>query len=263
MCIDADKIEKLITEKTKAILGVHVYGIPCDVKKIQRIAKKYKLKVIYDAAHAFTTKIDGVGIGNFGDITMFSFHATKLFNTVEGGALAYPDEKLTRAIYNCRNFGIRDEETVESVGINGKMNEICAVFGILNIEIFRSEQKKRAKLKKFYDVNLSKIKGIRIPKMPLGTTNSYQYYPIILEDDFWCDRNELYALLTKYNIFARKYFYPICSDYECYKDLPSASIDNLPVANSLKNKILCIPFYGDLPLSTAKLVCDIIAMRLH
>lgn len=172
MTIDADKIEKLITPNTSAILGVHVYGFPCDVKKIDAIAKKHNLKVIYDAAHAFSTEIDGIGIGNFGDITMFSFHATKLFNTIEGGCLTYNDENLVKKIYNLRNFGIQSEEVVEDIGINGKMNELQAAWGLLNLKQYREEQERRKKIKEIYDNGLKDVKGIRIPQMPANTTNS-------------------------------------------------------------------------------------------
>ena len=219
MTIDADKIERLITPKTSAILGVHVYGFPCDVEKIDAIAKKHNLKVIYDAAHAFSTEINGRGIGTFGDITMFSFHATKLFNSIEGGCLTYNDNNLIRKIYNLRNFGIQSEELVEDIGINGKMNEIQAAIGLLNLDLYKDEQKKRAKIKAFYDENLSKIKGIKIPKMPEDVTNSYQYYPIIIEEEYPLSRNELYEKFKKENIYTRKYFYPACHDYECYKKI--------------------------------------------
>ena len=154
MTIDADKIENLITPNTSAILGVHVYGFPCNVKKIDEIAKKHNLKVIYDAAHAFSTEIDEVGIGNFGDITMFSFHATKLFNTIEGGCLTYKDEALVKKIYNLRNFGIQSEEVVEDIGINGKMNEFQAAWGLLNLKQYREEQERRKAIKEIYDNGL-------------------------------------------------------------------------------------------------------------
>ena len=246
MCIDPEKIEELITKNTSAILGVHVYGFPCQVEKIQKIADKYNLKVIYDGAHVFSTEIDGVGIGNFGDITMFSFHATKLFNTIEGGCLTYKDNSLERKIYNLRNFGIRSEELVEDIGINGKMNELQAAIGLLNLELYRKEQEKRKVLREFYNSHLEQIKGIKIPKMPKNVTDSYQYYPIVIEDDYPLNRDELYDKLKLHNIYTRKYFYPICSDYECYKDLPSSSVENLPVANDYKNRVLCLPFYSDL-----------------
>ena len=258
MTIDADKIEKLITPKTSAILGVHVYGFPCDVEKIDKIAKKHNLKVIYDAAHAFSTEINGKGIGTFGDITMFSFHATKLFNTIEGGCLTYNNENLNRKIYNLRNFGIQSEEIVEDVGINGKMNEFQAAMGLENLKIYRTEKEKRRKVKNFYDKNLSKIKGIKIPEMPKNVTNSYQYYPIIVESDYPITRNALYEKFKDKNILTRKYFYPACHDFDCYKnDLTLKSAD-LSVVNDLKNKVLCLPFYGDLDLENLSKICAIL-----
>lgn len=254
MTIDSNKIEELITPNTSAILGVHVYGFPCDVEAIQKIADKYNLKVIYDAAHCFSTEINGKGIGTFGDISAFSFHATKLFNTIEGGALTYNDDSLERKIYNLRNFGIRNEEVVEEVGINGKMNEFQAAFGLLNLKIYRLEQEKRQKIKEFYDNELSKIKGIRIPKMPDWVSNSYQYYPIIIEDDYPISRNEIYDKFKEENIFTRKYFYPACSDYDCYKNDLSVKLAKLPVTNNLKNKVLCLPYYGGLEKETAEYI---------
>ena len=256
MTIDADKIESLITPNTSAILGVHVYGFPCAVDKIDAIAKKYNLKVIYDAAHAFSTEINGKGIGTFGNITMFSFHATKLFNSIEGGCLTYNDESLVRKIYNLRNFGIRSEELVEEVGINGKMNEIQAAIGLLNLNLYKEEQEKRAKIKAFYDENIGKIKGIRIPQMPANTSNSYQYYPIVIEDDYPLTRDELYEKFKKENIFTRKYFYPACHDYECYKNDLAVKLADLSVVDDLKNKVLCLPFYGDLPQDVLELICE-------
>lgn len=258
MCIDANKIEALINSNTSAILGVHVYGFPCNVKKINEIAKKYNLKVIYDAAHAFSVEIDNVGIGNFGDISMFSFHATKLFNSIEGGCLTYTDDGLNRRIYNLRNFGIQNEELVEDIGINGKMNEFQAAFGLLNLKLFEKEKEARLKIRDFYLEKISKIKGIRIPQPPNNTTPSLQYFPIIVEDSYKLSRNELYDEFKKLNIYTRKYFYPICSDYICYKNLPSSSENNLPVANDLKNKVLCLPFYGSLDDKTIRMITEII-----
>ena len=258
MTIDADKIEKLITPNTSAIVAVHVYGFPCDVEKIDKIAKKHNLKVIYDGAHVFSTEINGKGIGEFGDITMFSFHATKLFNTIEGGCLTYNDDKLFRKIYNLRNFGIQSEELVEDVGINGKMNEIQAAVGLLNLDLFKKEQEKRAEVNNFYDKHISNIKGISIPKMPENTTNSYQYYPIVIGDDYPLTRNELYEKFKTINIMTRKYFYPLCSDYECYKNLPSSSKENLPVANDVKNRVLCLPFYGSLSRDVLEIICEVL-----
>lgn len=258
MTIDANKIESLITENTSAILAVHVYGFPCEIEKIERIARKHKLKVIYDGAHVFSTKINGVGIGNFGDITMFSFHATKLYNSIEGGALTYNNSELKNKIYNLRNFGIQDEETVQDIGINGKMNELQAAFGILNLKLFEEEKNKRAKIYELYERNLSKIKGIRVPKMSENATNSYQYFPIVIDEDFGISRNDLYLELQKYNIHTRKYFYPLCSDYDSYKNLKSSRLENLPIANDLKNKVLCLPFYGNLDNGIVEMICEVI-----
>lgn len=258
MTIDTNKIESLITPNTSAILGVHVYGYPCDVEKINTIAKKHNLKVIYDAAHAFSTEINGKGIGTFGDITMFSFHATKLYNSIEGGCLTYNDENLVRKIYNLRNFGIRSEELVEEIGINGKMNEIQAAIGLLNLDLYKAEQEKRAKVKAFYDENLSKIKGIRIPKMPDDVTNSYQYYPIIIEDDYPISRNELYDRFKALNILTRKYFYPACTDYECYKNDLAVKLADLSVVNDMKHKVLCLPFYGSLKQEDLAAIIEVI-----
>lgn len=259
MTIDADKVESLITPNTSAILGVHVYGFPCNVEKIDKIAKKHNLKVIYDAAHAFSTEINGKGIGTFGDITMFSFHATKLFNTIEGGCLTYNDETLKRKIYNLRNFGIQSEEIVEDVGINGKMNEFQAAMGLENLKIYKQEQEKRAEIKAFYDEHLSKIKGIRIPKMPENVTNSYQYYPIIIEDNYPITRNELYDRFKAQNILTRKYFYPVCNDYDCYKNDLAVKLADLTVVNDLKHRVLCLPFYGSLEEETLEFICSFIS----
>lgn len=256
MTIDADKIEDLITPNTSAILPVHVYGFPCEIDKIQKIAQNHDLKVIYDGAHTFSTEIDGVGIGNFGDITMFSFHATKLFTTLEGGCLTYNDPELKEKIYNLRNFGIKNEEEVVDIGINGKMNEMQASIGLLNLELYEAEQRKRKRVKELYLENLKDLENIRIPKMPKNTTDSYQYFPIIIEDEFPLSRDQIYEELKKYNIFTRKYFYPICSDYEPYKNLKSSSPSNLPVANDLKNKVLCLPYYGDLESEIIIKICD-------
>ena len=258
MTIDVDKIENLITPNTSAILGVHVYGFPCDVEKIEKIAKKHNLKVIYDAAHAFSTEINGRGIGTFGDITMFSFHATKLFNTIEGGCLTYNDNNLVKKIYNLRNFGIQNEEVVEDVGINGKMNELQAAMGIENLKIYKKEQKKRAKIKKFYDKNISEIKGIRLPKMPNGVTNSYQYYPIIIEDNYRISRDELYEKFKEQNILTRKYFYPACIDYDCYKDNIEVKLGDFRETNDIKRRVLCLPFYGNLNEDILKKIISIL-----
>ncbi len=259
MTIDADKIEGLINQNTSAILGVHVYGLPCNIEKIQAIANRHNLKVIYDAAHAFTTEINGIGIGTFGDISMFSFHATKLFHTVEGGCLTYKKSELRKKIYYLRNFGIKNEEEVVDIGINGKMNEIQAAIGLLNLELFEAEKQKREMVKSVYVANLENVEGITIPQMPPAATDSMQYFVIkINQTAFGLSRNRVYDKLKEYNVFARKYFYPLCSEYEPYKALPSSDEGNLPVANRIKNEVLCLPFYGDMGKENAGKICKII-----
>lgn len=246
MCIDANKIESLITEKTSAIFAVHVYGFPCNVEKIQDIASKYKLKVIYDAAHAFLTEIDGKSIASFGDMTMFSFHATKLFNTIEGGCLSFKDSSLSDKITKLRNFGICGEEPIKEFGLNGKLNEIQAAIGILNLKIFEEEREKRSQIKKFYNEKLSFVNGISVPKMPINVQDSYQYYPILIEKNYKITRDQLCEKFKSQNIIVRKYFYPLCSDYKCYENLKSSSKNNLVVANEIKDKVMCLPFHSSL-----------------
>ncbi|MDI6644795.1 MAG: DegT/DnrJ/EryC1/StrS family aminotransferase [Methanobacteriaceae archaeon] len=262
MTIDTEKIESLITNNTSAILPVHVYGFPCDVENIDKIAKSYDLNVIYDAAHCFNTEINGKGIGKFGDISMFSFHATKLYNTFEGGCLTYNDHEMKKKIYYLRNFGIKNEEEIVDIGINGKMNEIQASIGLLNLKLFKNEQMKRSNIKKIYLDNLNEIEGIRIPKMPKNATDSFQFFPIVIEDNFSLSRDQLYEELKKHNIFTRKYFYPICSDYKPYKNIESSSVSNLPVANDIKKRVLCLPYFGDLDHEIVIRICKII-MRLN
>lgn len=257
--IDVDKIEKLITPKTTAILAVHVFGNPCNVKRIEEIAKKHNLKVIYDAAHAFGTEIDGRGIGTFGDVTMFSFHATKLFHTAEGGALTIADKTLKQDIDYLKNFGIKTEEEVVKAGINGKMNELQASMGIEVLELVKMEWKKREKIRKEYVKNLSKIAGIRILDYPENVKSSYQYFPIIInEEKFGRSRDFLHSELKKYNVISRKYFYPLCSNYECYQDLKSSNREVLPVANKIANNVLTLPFYGKLKKDEVGMICEII-----
>lgn len=261
--IDANKIEAMITPETTAILAVHVFGNPCDVFKIQEIADYYGLKVIYDAAHAFGTEIDNIGIGQFGDISMFSFHATKLFHTVEGGALAFKDTNLKPRIDLLKNFGIKNEEMVMMPGINGKMNEMQAAVGLCVLDCLAEERQKRKQLLEVYHQHLKKIPGIYFTQVPdiNVTQQSYQYFCIrINAQEFGKSRNEVYDILKTCNIFVRKYFYPLCSDYPCYKQLPSAHKDNLPIANQIADEILALPFYGELPVADVEQICHNIAI---
>lgn len=261
MNIDADKIEALISPRTSAILAVHVFGTPCNVEKIGKIAKKNNLKVIYDAAHAFGTEINGKGIANFGDVSMFSFHATKLFHTNEGGALAYKNKKLKRHIDLLKNFGIADEETVVLPGINGKMSELHAATGLAVLKYLRNERKKRELIEKVYIKELSGIKGISFLPETKSVRKSYQYFVIRIDEKlFGRSRDYVYEELKKYNVFTRKYFYPLCSQYECYIHLTSAKKEKLPIANKVVNEVLAMPFYGGLKVKDIKKICQIIKM---
>ncbi len=257
--IDADKIEQMITPHTTAILGVHVFGNPCNVVKIQEIADRYGLRVIYDAAHAFGTEINGVGIGNFGDASMFSFHPTKLFHTAEGGALAMNDDNLKKRIDLLKNFGIKNEDEVMMPGINGKMNELSAVMGLLVLEMVEDEMKKRAKILSQYRELLKDVEGVSHTDEIDGVKGSFQYFCIrIDEKKFGKTRDQVYAEFKKYNVFTRKYFFPLCSDYACYRQLPSASMGNLAVANRVVEEILCMPFFGQLTEDDVVRIADIL-----
>ncbi len=274
MTLSIEAIEKAITPNTSAILPVHVYGFPCDVEAIEKIAKKHNLKVIYDGAHAFTTEINKKSICEWGDITMLSFHSTKLFNSIEGGALIYKDKNLGRKIYELRNFGIKKFDNLEEVkegikakdlihdvGINGKMNEFQAAWGIETLPLVKPEQEKRKLISEEYKKEVKDIDWITIPKFPEkqggGVSNSMQYFPILCGDK----RDELYDKLLEYNVYSRKYFYPLCSDFVCYRNLPSSHVDNLIVAHTVANSVLCLPFYGELSENNCekiKQICDII-----
>ena len=259
MNIDANKIESMITPQTTAILSVHVYGTPCDVVKIQEIADKYGLKVIYDAAHAFGVELSGVGIGNFGDISMMSFHATKLFHTAEGGALIFTDQNLKTRIDFLKNFGIKNEEEVVMPGINGKMNEIQAALGLVVLDYVEDERNKRKILSDTYRQCLKDISGITMLPENQNLRSSYQYFVIRIDEElFGCSRNYVYEQFKKYNVFTRKYFYPLCSNFSCYKQLPSASTANLPIANLIAEQVLSLPLYGELTISDVEKICNIL-----
>lgn len=256
MNIDANKIQSMITPKTTAILAVHVYGNPCDVETIQNIADKQGLRVIYDAAHAFGVKLNDQSIGNFGDISMFSFHATKLFHTVEGGALVFSDASLKKKIDLLKNFGIKNEEEVVMPGINGKMNEIQSIIGLLNLDLVSGEIEKRQLLTECYENHLADVEGIIFFERLQDVESNYQYFVIRIDSNaFGVSRDLVYDKLKEYNIFARKYFYPLCSNYPCYQHLPSASVSNLPVANKVAKEVLCLPLYGTLSPDDVERIC--------
>lgn len=256
--IDVTKIEALITEKTVAIVPVHVYGNICDVKKIEEIAYKYGLKVIYDAAHAFGEEYNGKGIGSFGDISIFSFHATKIFNTIEGGAVCYRQEEIGERLYNLKNFGIRGEELVVSVGANAKMNEFEAVMGLCNLEIVEEEIKKRKKVANIYSSCLKDINGIKINDFDKQCEKrNYGYYPIAVNCEIsGVSRNDIYNKLKEENIYTRKYFYPLTSEQACFKN--KWKDIEIPVARECSEQILALPIYGDLKEEDVYRICDLI-----
>lgn len=253
--IDANKIEELITNKTTAILPVHVYGNPCDVYEIDRIAKKYNLKVIYDSAHAFGVSVDSVGIGNFGDASMFSFHATKVFNTIEGGAVTYSDETLKNKLNKLKNFGIADAETVDFVGGNGKMNEFQAAMGLCNLKNVEGEIDKRKIISMRYIENLKEVDGIKLPTYSKNVKGNYSYFPVIFNPEIF-RREMVYQKLMENNVITRKYFYPLISDYQCYASHYDSSLT--PIAKKVAGNVLTLPLYADLALKQVDRICGII-----
>lgn len=253
--INEDKIEALINENTCAIVPVHVYGHPCNVEKIQKIADKYNLPVIYDAAHAFGVEIDEKGIASFGDLSMFSFHATKVFNTIEGGAVAYRDEKYRKKLNLLKNFGIRGPEDVDVIGLNAKMNELQAAMGLANLEILGQKIDNRKQIDTVYKSSLTSVPGLRFVTLPENVTYNYAYLPMLVDEkQFGKTRDELYTMLTEYNVFARKYFYPLITNTIPY----AASMADVPVAQYVSDRILCLPIYGDMKAEEAEQICDII-----
>lgn len=253
--IDVSKIEDLITEGTSAIIPVHVYGNICDYQEIDKIAKKYDLKVIYDAAHAFGEKIDGINVSNLGDASIFSFHATKVFNTIEGGAVTYKKNELKEKLDQIKNFGITGPESIESVGGNAKMNEFQAAMGICNLRHVDDEIEKRKKVVERYKERLSDIKGIKLNEEKENVKSNYAYFPVLF-DGYKANRDEIYQELKKNNIFARKYFYPLTNNAQCYKN--QFNVEETPTAKYVSDRILTLPLYADLGLSDVDRICDII-----
>ncbi len=242
--IDEAEIESLITDKTVAIVPVHVYGNVCNIEEIEKIACKYHLKVIYDAAHAFGVRYRGKGIGSFGDASVFSFHATKVYNTIEGGAVTFSERDIYEKLYNLKNFGIRGEELVTDIGANAKMNEFSAIMGLCNLKHIDKTMEQRKEKYDFYVENLKNVRGIRLFNRNIEATNNYAYFPIIIEDEYDTDRDTLYEELRANSIYPRKYFYPLTSDQVCfhnkYKNV------KLDVARELAGKVLVLPLYAGL-----------------
>lgn len=255
--IDVDKIEALITDKTVAIVPVHVYGNMCDVERIKEIADKHSLKVIYDAAHAFAVKYKGISSANFGDASMFSFHATKVFNTIEGGAVCFQDDTLVDTMNDMKNFGIRGPERIVFIGGNAKMSEFQAAMGICNLRHLDREISKRKLVVERYWSHLDGVSGIKLCKPQKDVTPNYAYFPVVF-DGFGATRDEVFDALGEKDITARKYFYPITNSVEAYADLPTAGAYKTPVAAYLADRVLTLPMYADLALEDVDRICEIV-----
>lgn len=255
--IDVTKIENLVTDRTCAILPVHVYGNICNIEEISRIADKYGLKVIYDAAHAFGETYKDKGIGTYGDAACFSFHATKVFNTIEGGAVCFKDKDFGLDLYRLKNFGIRGPETVDSVGANAKMNEFCAAMGICNLRHIDDEIAKRKAVAERYREHLEGVEGIKLNPVQKFIKPNFAYFPVIFDEKvFGASRNEVFNKLELAEVFARKYFYPLTNTFHCFHGKYNAY--KTPVALYISKRVLTLPMYADLDLSCVDNICDII-----
>lgn len=257
--IDPAKIEAAITPQTTAIMPVHVYGKPCDTMHIQQIANKYGLKVIYDAAHAFGVEVNGESILQAGDIATLSFHATKVYNTIEGGALICHDEQTKKRIDYLKNFGFAGETTIVAPGINGKMDEIRAAFGLLNLKLVEKTIESRKQIAQKYREGLKNVLGITFMHDIPGVRHNYSYFPIFINpEQYGMTRDELYFKMRSENIWGRRYFYPLISTFSTYKGLKSATTDNLPVATKISNSVICLPIYEGLENKNIEDIINII-----
>ena len=255
--IDESKIEALITPKTCAIIPVHVYGNVCNVEAIQSIADKHYLKVIYDAAHSFGVTYKNISTANFGDAAMFSFHATKVFNTIEGGAVCYRDDSLIQALNDIKNFGINGPERTLYIGGNAKMNEFQAAMGICNLRHLDEEIAKRRKVNRQYRKHLEGIKGIKLNVVQSDVKSNYAYFPVVF-DDYKYSRNDVFERLANENVFARKYFYPLTNEFECYQKTFPSAVNKTLVAKYVSDNVLCLPIFADLSLEEVDEICKII-----
>lgn len=255
--MDAEKIEALITDSTCAIMPVHVYGNVCDVEEIQRIAHKYELKVVYDAAHSFGETFGGEGIGSFGDATCFSFHATKVFNSIEGGAVCFRDQRLGNALYELKNFGIHGPEEVSAVGANAKMNEFCAAMGLCNLRHVDEEIEKRRLVAERYRNRLEGVEGLQLNMAQAGVKSNYAYFPIVIEEKaFGASRAEVFDRLAENGIGARKYFYPLTNTFSCFHR--EYDVRETPVALHISKRVLTLPLYADLGMEDVDRICRVI-----
>jgi len=256
--LDAEKIESAITPQTTAIMPVHCYGHPCDTEAIQKIADNYNLKIIYDAAHAFGVQDAGGTILRHGDLSILSFHATKVFNTFEGGAIVCPDAKTKSRIDHLKNFGFVDELTVVAPGINGKMSELNAAIGLLQLEHIDQAINERQTIDKTYRELLKNIEGISCLSDAGEISANYSYFPILVGSEYPISRDELYLRLKEHNIYARRYFYPLISDFPMYRGLQSAQQQNLPIASEMALKVLCLPIYTTLTVDDQQQIVSLI-----
>ncbi|MBR1219671.1 DegT/DnrJ/EryC1/StrS family aminotransferase [Bradyrhizobium sp. U87765 SZCCT0131] len=262
LTLDPEAVRKAITPKTSAILGVHVYGTVCELDALQKVADDHGLRLLYDAAHVFGTTVNGVPIGCFGDASVFSFHATKLFNTAEGGLVATNRALDKESIYFIRNFGIKNEEEVVDVGINGKLSEFSAAMGLLVLPLVDDERARRSVLRQKYAEFLTELPGIELAPAQPGVTQSEQYFRVSIDQGaFGRSRDDIYAALQKRQIFSRKYFHPICTDFESYRGYPIYSTRNLPYVERIKSQVLCLPFHGEVEDEDLAEIRDVFSAR--
>lgn len=257
--LDVKQLEDLITDETVAIVPVHVYGNLCDVEAIQAIAEKHNIKVIYDAAHAFGVTYKGVSSANFGDASMYSFHATKVFNTIEGGAVSFRDASMARKLDDLKNFGIHNSEVVAFAGGNAKMNEFAAAMGLCNLRHVDAEIAKRGQVVAWYNERLSQVAGLRVNAPQADVKPNYAYYPVIFDETvFGATRNDVFTALAAEDIIARKYFYPLVNSFDCYRDEEFFGTEKTPVAKYVSDRVLTLPLYADLTKAEVDRICDII-----
>ena len=255
--MDPQKLESLITDKTCAIFPVHVYGNVCDVEEIERIAHKYELKVVYDACHTFGETFKGKGIGTFGDASCFSFHATKVFNSIEGGAVCFKDQRLGDVLYELKNFGIHGPEEVSAIGANAKMNEFCAAMGLCNLRHLETEIEKRQKVAERYRSHLEGIEGLQLNVVQPDVKSNYAYFPVVFEEKiFGASRAEVFDALAEQGIGARKYFYPLTNTFSAFHG--KYDVMETPVALHISKRVLTLPMYADLSLEDVDHICEII-----
>ena len=262
--LDPTRVEELISPDTKAILGVHVFGTPCHVEALQAIADRHGLQVIYDAAHTFGVRYKDRSLCDYGDASILSFHATKLFTTGEGGALVVRTDAQRERVRFLKNFGIADEETVIGPGINGKMNEFQAAFGLLQLEQVGTEIKHRKLLAERYRAELEGLPGLTLPPVTADVEPNYAYFPVLIDEAaFGTSRDDVHALLKEVNFHTRKYFHPLCSHYSCYSALPSSRPEHLPVAERISSQVLCLPVYGTLLPEVVDALCAVLRALPH